>query len=259
MQPTYVNIVKTWFKLSFNSVFLGAFILLIAINIIGFVKQDALIMQTAMPLFIPVLLIFFFVKYRSLGIMFVSFLVFSFLGDISSMFLAEDSLIQTSSILYLLSFLYLILMVVPKFKFHHLDKIIGIYLLVVLSINLYFLYTLYIVMKAVIPNPTEVLLFGIKSLTLIVLGFLAFAVYLNTQTKQSVLFLTAVLFFSLSAMLNYIGMYYFYNWSFDLLQRILYAIGLYVMFKYIIVQNANKQPRQPVLINESYSSENLLA
>ncbi|WP_445738083.1 hypothetical protein [Mariniflexile sp.] len=250
---------KTWFKLSFNSVFLGAFILLIAINIIGFVKQDALIMQTAMPLFIPVLLIFFFVKYRSLGIMFVSFLVFSFLGDISSMFLAEDSLIQTSSILYLLSFLYLILMVVPKFKFHHLDKIIGIYLLVVLSINLYFLYTLYIVMKAVIPNPTEVLLFGIKSLTLIVLGFLAFAVYLNTQTKQSVLFLTAVLFFSLSAMLNYIGMYYFYNWSFDLLQRILYAIGLYVMFKYIIVQNANKQPRQPVLINESYSSENLLA
>ncbi|WP_445735519.1 hypothetical protein [Mariniflexile sp.] len=254
-----MNIVKTWFKLSFNSVFLGAFILLIAINIIGFVKQDALIMQTAMPLFIPVLLIFFFVKYRSLGIMFVSFLVFSFLGDISSMFLAEDSLIQTSSILYLLSFLYLILMVVPKFKFHHLDKIIGIYLLVVLSINLYFLYTLYIVMKAVIPNPTEVLLFGIKSLTLIVLGFLAFAVYLNTQTKQSVLFLTAVLFFSLSAMLNYIGMYYFYNWSFDLLQRILYAIGLYVMFKYIIVQNANKQPRQPVLINESYSSENLLA
>lgn len=150
-------------------------------------------------------------------------------------------------------------MVIPKFKFHHLDKIIGIYLLTVLAINLYFLYIIYVVMKVVVPNSNEVLLFGIKSFTLIVLGFLAFAVYLNTQTKQSVLFLTAVLFFCLSAMLNYVCMYYFYNWSFDLLQRILYGIGLYMIFKYIIEQNANKQPRELILINQSYSSENLLA
>ena len=250
---------KTWFKLTFNSVFFGALILLIAINVIGFVIKDALIMQTAMPLFIPVFLIFFFVKYKSLGIAFIAFLVFSFLGDMSSMFLAQETLIQTSSILYILSFLYLIIIAIPKFKLHHLDKIIGVYLIVVFMISLYFLYTIYVLMKAIIPNQTEVLLFGIKSLTLIILGFLAFAVYLNTQTKQSVLFLTAVVFFSLSAILNYINLYYLYNWSFELLQRVLYAIGLYVIFKYIIIKNVYKTTRSTILIDESYSSDNILA
>ncbi len=116
IQPTYLNIVDNRNKLTFNHVFLAALLLLIAINVFGSVTDNALLMKTTMPLFIPVFLIFYFVKYNSLKIVFISFLLFSFLGDTSSMFFSEDSLIQTSSILYLLSYLYLIIIVAPNFK-----------------------------------------------------------------------------------------------------------------------------------------------
>ena len=118
IQPTYFNIVDNRNKLTFNHLFLATLLLLIAINVFGSVTDNALLMKTTMPLFIPVFLIFYFVKYNSLKIVFISFLLFSFLGDTSSMFFSEDSLIQTSSILYLLSYLYLIIIVAPNFKFN---------------------------------------------------------------------------------------------------------------------------------------------
>lgn len=258
IQPTYFNIVDNRNKLTFNHVFLAALLLLIAINVFGSVTDNALLMKTTMPLFIPVFLIFYFVKYNSLKIVFISFLLFSFLGDTSSMFFSEDSLIQTSSVLYLLSYLYLIIIVAPNFKLIEVNKLIGAYLLVVLVITLYFLYVIYSIMQTVVANETEVLLFGIKSLSLIILTFLSFGVYLNTQTKQSALFLTAVIFFGLSAMMNYINLYYLYDWTFVLLQRVLYAIGLYIIFKYIMEVHIIKKAK-PIKLNESYSSDNILA
>jgi hypothetical protein len=257
-QPTYVNIVNNWFKLTYNKVFSLALLLLMVINVIGSLTDNALIMKTAMPLFIPVYLIFYFIQFNSLRIVFIAFLLFSFLGDTSSMFFSDESLIQASSILYLLSYLYLIIMAAPKFKITEVDKLIGAYLFVVFIITLYFLYIIYSIMQTVIANQTEVLLFGVKSLALIILTFVSFGVYLNTQTKQSVLFLTAVVFFCLSVILNYINLYYLYNWSFVLLQRILYAIALYVIFKYIMAQPA-KRKLKAIQLKESYSSDNVLA
>lgn len=245
-------------KLTYNNVFLAALLLLIGINVFGSVTDNSLLMKTTMPLFIPVFLIFYFVKYNSLKIVFISFLLFSFLGDTSSMFFSEDSIIQTSSILYLLSYLYLIIIVAPNFKIIELNKLIGAYLLVVFVITLYFLYVIYSIMQTVVANDTEVLLFGIKSLSLIVLAFISFGVYLNTQTKQSVLFLTAVIFFGLSVIMNYINLYYLYDWSFVLLQRVLYAIGIYVLFKFIMEVHIIKKT-EPIKLNESYSSDNILA
>jgi len=258
IQPTYQIIVNNWFKLTFSKVFLGSLLLLLAVNVFVYFTEDALLMKTVMPLFIPVFLIFYFVKYKSLRIAFISFLLFSFLGDTSSLFFSEDSIIQTSSILYLLSYLYLIIIVAPNFKIGEVDKLIGIYLFVVFMITLYFLYITYSIMQTVIANETEVLLFGIKSLTLIILTFLSFGVYLNTQTKQSALFLTAAIFFGFSVIINYINLYYLYDWSFVLLQRVLYALALYVMFKFIMVAHINKKPK-PIQLNESYSSDNILA
>lgn len=249
---------NNWFKLTFNLVFLGALLLLISVNVFGYATQNMLLMKTVMPLFIPVFLIFYFVKYNTLRIVFITFLLFSFLGDTSAMFFSDDSIIQTSSILYLLSYLYLIIMAAPKFKIREVDKLIGAYLLVVFVITLYFFYVIYSVMQTVILNPTELLLFGIKSLTLILVTFLSFAVFLNTQTRQSVLFLTAIIFIDFSVIMNYINIYYLYDSSFELLQRVLYAVGIYVLFKYNMIAYLNKKPK-PIPLNESYSSDNLLA
>ncbi len=139
-----------------------------------------------------------------------------------------------------------------------MNKLIGAYLFVVFVITLYFLYVIYSIMQTVVANETEVLLFGIKSLSLIILTFVSFGVYLNTQTKQSALFLTAVIFFGLSVIMNYINLYYLYDWTFVLLQRLLYAIGLYVIFKFIMEVHITKKAK-PIKLNESYSSDNILA
>ncbi|WP_308992121.1 hypothetical protein QLS71_019150 [Mariniflexile litorale] len=248
---------NNWLKFTFNKVFLCALIILIIINIIGAVTEDALILKTAIPLCIPVFLIFFFIKYNTLGLTFVSFLMFSFLGDIAYVFFPEEVLIEASSILYIISYMYL-LMMCPKFKILEFNTLIGVYLIVVFSIALYFLYIVHSILQTFVPNPKEVLLFGVKSLMLIILGFSSFAVYLNTQTRQSVLFLTAIIFFGLSVMLNYINLYFLYNWSFELLQNIFYTVALYLMFRYIINLNFTKKKSKQLHL-ENYSSDAVLS
>jgi hypothetical protein len=175
------------------------------------------------------------------------------------MIFSDETLIHSASILYMISYLFLIIIIAPKFKLVEVNKLIGAYLFVVFLIINYFLYTAYNILQTVIPNSTEVLFFGLKSMALIILAFVSFGVYLNRQTKESVLFLTAVVFLGLSAIIFYVNLYYIYNWSFELLQRILYAIGLYILFKYVIFLNITRKPKPIKQINESYSSDNILA
>ncbi|MDO5970197.1 hypothetical protein Q4Q35_10300 [Flavivirga aquimarina] len=207
-----------------------------------------------MALFIPVFLICYLVKHKSLGFVFVSFLLFSFLGDMSLSFFTNETFIKVSSILYFLSYLYLIAIIIPKFKLLDVKKLIGVYLLGVFIINIFFLYTLYSVLQVIIPDKTEVLLFGLKNLSLIVLAFVSFGVYLNTQSRQSILFLVAVIFIAFSTILNYVNLYYLYHWSFEMLYRVLYGIGLYFIFKYVIADNKSK--KNILEIKKAFYSDN---
>lgn len=249
---------KHWFKLTFNKVFFCVLLLLLALNFFSTFINDDLLMNSSIALFIPVFLIFFFLKNNYMGFAFVSFLIFSFLGDISYYFFPEDSVLKTSSILYILSYTQLLIIVLPRFKIFKVDKLIAIYLLVVFAINLYFLYTIYEILKIIIPDQNEVLLIGVKSLTLIILAFISFAVYLNTQTKQSILFLVATICFAFSAIINYVNYYYLYDWSFVMLNRATYILGLYLLFKYFIIENKMRKPKE-VKAGETFSSDNVLA
>ncbi|WP_372755270.1 hypothetical protein [Mariniflexile sp.] len=254
------TIMESLYKFAYDKAFLGALILLIAINVIAVFLEDSFFMKSVMPLFIPVFLIFFFMKRNTLGIVFISFLLFSFLGDITTMFLYEEHIIEISSILYAASYICLLVMVVPKLKLIKPNLVITAYLLIVLSITLYFLFVIYGLLQAVVPNSNEVLLFGVKSLVLIILGFVSFTVYLSTQSKQSALFLTSIIFFGLSSILNYVNLYYLYDWSFELLHKLLYAIALFVMFSYVMDLGLTRTPKQFRLNqNNRYSSDAVLS
>ena len=248
---------KNWFNLTFNKVFFVALLGLITISFFVTFTQDLLLLKSTMALFIPVFLIFYLVKYKSLKVVFISFLLFSFLGDVSLTFFSNETFVKISSILYFLSYLYLIVMVIPKFKLLKIDKLIGVYLFGVFVINIFFLYTLFGILKAIIPDGTEVLLFGLKSLALIILVFISFGVYLNTQTRLSILFLVAVVFIAFSTILNYVNLYYLYHWSFEMLYRVLYGIGLYFLFRYIIADNKYKKTIYE--LRQSLSLENVFA
>ncbi len=240
-------------KISFNRVFFTALLILIAVNIIGSYSGDSLLLITIKAIFIPVLLIFFFIKNKSLSIPLVSFFVFSFLGDASSIYFTSDMLIKASSVFYFLSYMCLISIIISKFNIFKIDKIIGTYLVLIFFINAYFLYTLYNILKTVVTDNFEVFLFGIKSFSLITLIFLAFGAYLRNESKSSILFLMTALCLVFSAVLNYVNLYYVYNSSFLMLERGLYAFGLYLLFKYTMEENKR------VTISKDYNSDSIFA
>jgi hypothetical protein len=235
-------------------------VILIAVNFFGVFTQNELLLKYTMLLFIPVFLIIFLLKYKSLSVPFISFLIFSFFGNLSSVYMKGDMYLFVTDVFYFLSFMYLMLITMPKFKIFEVDKLIGVYLITVFFINIYLLYALYGFLISVIPNDMEVDLFIAKSLILTVLSFLSLGVYLNTQTKGSILFLVAVVCFGFSTIINYINGYYFYDWNFIMLHRILYVIGLYFIFRYAMIENKFSKPKiKTVEKNENFSSNNILA
>ncbi len=248
---------KDLLLLSFNKVFFGALLLLITVTILGTYSEDVLALQITKVLFIPVFLILFFVKNKALSLPVISFFIFSFLGDASLAFFENDIFIKASSTFYFLSYICLIGIAISKFKFFEVDKVVGTYLIVVFLINAYFLYTLYGILKAIVPDSLEVFMFGVKNISLILLIFLAFGKYLANDTKPSILFLMVALCLVFSTILNYVSLYYVYSWSFVMLEKVIYAIGIYLLLNYVMEEN--KSARILDKPQNSYNSDNIFA
>jgi hypothetical protein len=244
--------VKEWLKISYNRIFLCVLFLLILLNVLATLSESGLLLQITKPLFVPVFIMYYFIKNRYFSLVFIMFLVFSFIGDFSSVFSTSNSIIKISSFVYFLSYLTLIIYTISKFKRVRLDMVIVFYLLIVVSINSYFLYELFSILKLQISDPIEVNLFAAKSVSLIALTFLSFIVYLNSDTKQSIIFLLVALCFVFSDVLHYISNYYIYNWSFVMLDRVLHVFGLFFLFNYIIGEN---RIRKRQIIEERIASD----
>jgi hypothetical protein len=186
--------------------------------------------------------------------------VFSFFGDAFGLFLVKDSETNGSNMMYFFSYICLIVISISKFKFSNIDKVIGFYLLGTLLINGYFLFTICNILRALITDGTEMILFGAKSMALILLVFISFAVYLGKQTKASILFLIMAICFAFSDILNYVIHYYTYNWSILMIDRLLHITGLFFAFKYII--ETNKVSKGVYIENiqeKTFSNDNILA
>ncbi|MCX7547443.1 hypothetical protein OS188_05680 [Xanthomarina sp. F1114] len=147
--------------------------------------------------------------------------------------------------MHFLSYLALTIYIASKIKRIRFDKVVAAYLLIVISINSYFLYELFVVVKTQIIDTTEVNLFVAKSISLLVLAFVSFIVYLSSDTKQAILFLFTTLSFVFSDILHYISNYYIYNWSFVMLNHTLHLVGLFFLFNFVIGENRLRK-RDPV-------------
>lgn len=211
-----------------------ALLLLFGLNFIAAYSENPLLLNVTQVIIIPSVLMIFYVKHKTLSSIFIAFLLFSFLGDSTSWFLPNNSAANGSNILYSLSYLALIAMGIPYLKPTNIDKIVGIYLLLILSINSYFLYTICNMLRSFIADGTEMILFGAKSMALLILVFISFAVYLSAQTKASILFLIMAICFVFSDILNYVTHYYIYNWSILMLDRLLHITGLFFAFKFMV-------------------------
>lgn len=232
---------KKWSEICLDKVFLFALLLLLAANAIAFITEDAVILESTKPLFIPVFLIFYFIKNKLSGLLLILFLCTSFLGDTAFAFIGKNALEKSSNLFYFIGYLCLIFIIISKFDFAKIDKVIAVYLVLMLFINAYFLFTLYSVLKANIADNDEVLVFALKSASIITLLFVSFGVYLAKESKASILFLILGLCFFFSDILNYINIYYIYDWRFVMLDRVLHALGLFFLFNYIVESNKTEK------------------
>lgn len=249
------------FKIGHDAIFISALLLLITLNVFAAYSENPLFLNASKALFIPFFLIAFSIKNRIVNLVFIAFLVFSFFGDASGLFLANDSVTMSSNTMYLFSYIGLIVLSVSRFKLADIDKVVGFYLLGILLINGYFLYTLCRMLSALIADGTEMMLFGTKSMALILLVFISFAVYLGKQSKASILFLIMAICFAFSDVLDYVVHYYVYNWSILMIDRLLHIAGLFFAFKYIIETNkASKGVYDDKdIIEKTFSRDNILA
>lgn len=249
---------KKWFEINFNKVFFFALFLLIALNVLGVVSNDSVVSESIKPLFVPVFLIFYFLKNKLSSFLFGFFLLCSFLGDAAFVFINEATLEKSSNFMYLISYLCLILIIVSKFNLSKIDKVVGVYLLFIMLINAYFLFTLYSLLKTIIADSAEVLVFALKGAAVVVLLFVSFAVYLTKESKLTILFLMLGMCLFFSDILNYVNIYYIYDWRFVLMDRICHALGIFFLFNYI-VESKSEKVKVKVLKEHVVSSENLLA
>ncbi|MGE5944504.1 MAG: hypothetical protein ACM31G_09215 [Flavobacteriales bacterium] len=238
-----------------------ALLLLIISNVYAAYSEEPFFLSISQAIVIPFFLIAFLIKNKILNLVFISFLVFSFFGDTSGLFFVNDSTTNVSNTMYLFSYMALIVIGVSKFELVNIDKVIGFYLLGIFLINGYFLFTLCSMLSILITDGTEMILFGTKSMALMLLVFISFAVYLGKQTKASILFLIMAICFVFSDILNYIEHYYVYNWSILMIERLLHIAGLFFAFYYII--EVNKVPkgtyvRKDILREKTFSGDNIL-
>ncbi len=248
-------------KLDYSTIIFSAFLLLLLLNIFTAYSENPLFLNAFKAVLIPFFLIVFFIKNKTLNLAFAAFLVFSFFGDFSTVFLLNNSITNTSNSMYLFGYLILIGISISKFRLMDIDKVVGFYLLGILLINGYFLYTLCGILKVIIVDQTEMVLFGTKSMALMFLVFISFAVYLGKQTKASILFLIMAICFAFSDVLNYVVHYYIYNWSILMLDRLLHITGLFFAFKYIIEKNktAKETYMERNIREETFSRDNIMA
>lgn len=232
-----IIILKNWLQIGYNKIFLCAFFLLFVFNVFAAISQIEPLLQVSKPLFIPVFLMYYFVRNKYIKTSFVLCLVFFFFGDVTSVFFSNEQLLQTSSLLYCMSYLCLVYAALSNIKQLNFDIVIGAYLIIVFAINAYLMYELFTILKFQILSSIELILFALKSLTLIILSFVAFIAYLNSDTKESILFLIMALCFVFADVFYYISNYYIYSWSFVVLDRVLHILGLFFLLNYIIEQN----------------------
>ncbi|WP_298533491.1 hypothetical protein [uncultured Algibacter sp.] len=248
---------KNWNLFSFNKVFFVAFFTLVVLNSFAVIVRDDLGMQFIKVLSIPVFFIFFYARNNKINISLIVFLVLAFLSDGVRLLFHDFNIFCLESVFYSFAFMQLIVFMLPKFKFIQFDGLIKAYLLMMFGVVVFFANVLYDFVGIEFLNSMETMLFSTKCTVITALVFVTYGVYLHVQSKQSILFLIATVCFGFSCILDYLNFSFVNVWSFMILNRITYLLGIYFIFRFIIEENKLKTRQIEVDVQENFSSDNI--
>lgn len=220
-----------------SSLFFGTIFSLLALFVMGTYFENFTLINVVQVFLVPTFIVYFLLKNSTFNLAIIAFLLFIFFGDTASLLMDNYNVVKASSIFSFLGYMCLIGIAVKKFNIFETDKIVGLYLIGVFLINAYFLSIIYVLLKTIVSDSLETILFGLKSASLIILSFLALAIYLNKQTKSSFIFFIAVVCLVFGSVLNYVGLYYVYDWSVLTLEKTMYISGLYLLVSQVIKEN----------------------
>ncbi|WP_370476707.1 hypothetical protein [Tamlana flava] len=245
---------KNWYSRNFNNVFFGLFLtIIISIGFDYFYGSENLL-QFILPTIIPVFSGVYLIKYKFQNIPFIFFLFFSFLGNAFGLVNLKTEDFYILNITSLAALVSLIFISGQKFKVKEVHKLVGIYLLTVFTISLFFVYEVIDIFRYFILEDTDFYMFVLNCLGLLVFAFMSLGYYLNTQTKSAILFLTAAICFAFTSLVDYFVIYFAYNWNFIFLHKLLYVVGLYQIIKFMIEEHSLNRLK-PIEDYEVYYSE----
>ena len=182
---------------------------------------------------IPLLLAVYFYRQRIMANIFFTIFFLYFLG---MLFNALDHLsisAKLSESFFLGVYFLFIIVMIGKLRDVKFEGLVSTYLIVSFLVNAFFMYVLFNAFKDSFADSVILTLSISKGIALLIMAFLAFAIYLSRETAQSIIFLVIACCFVFSDVLSFITTMYIEYWLFDGIQKIVQVVGLLLSYIYV--------------------------
>lgn len=211
-----------------------------------------IVSMTVKLITVTILLTFYYCQLHKMATVFLTIFLTFFIADALTIFSFGEVAFKLSKLLTIAAYLLLIFVLLGKLKRVKFEGLVTVYLVLVLVLNSYFLYTLYGVAKDNFVDKINMILYICHGITLIAMTYFAFAVYLSRETAQSITFLLMVFCFVFADVLDYICNLYVYYWVFEVFEAVLHTSGLFLFYKYVYDHHMNRNSTKRIHISEYF-------
>lgn len=222
-----------WHLLIPNWVIVSLFFAVLLLNFMASYEGFSVISKVTKIIAVPLIILYFFSKRKFMANIFFTIFLLMFFGDAFSVFNVNEFVLKLSQTAYLGSYLLLVFVIIGKLRKVKFEGLISWYLILIFILNAYFMYVFFKLIQDNFTDSVNMVLYVSRGITILVMGFLAFAVYLSKENVQSILFLVMSFCFIFSDVLFYISDLYVYYWLFEFFERILHIIGLFLLYVYV--------------------------
>lgn len=224
---------KRWHALFPNWTTTLLLVLIISLNLLCSYYGLAVVTKTMALAIVPILIMVYFYKQKIMANIFSVIFMLYFFGIIfnAADYLSLSSKLSESS--FTGAYLLMVFVLLGQLKDVKLERFVSWYLAVVFLISTYLLYLLFTGLKDSFQDSVMLTVMVSKGVVLLVMAFLAFAIYLSKETAQSIIFLIVVCCFVFSDVLGFITTSYIQFWLFEAVQKIFQSLGLILTCIYV--------------------------
>ncbi|WP_299392576.1 hypothetical protein [uncultured Gelidibacter sp.] len=221
-----------WHALLPNWAIFTVLTLIVVLNLISSYFQFYSISNAITLALIPVLLTSYFYKLKFMETVFFAIFMLYFCGIAFNLFPDFSLSEKLSESSFLGAYALMIFIMLGRLKHVKFEGVVTWYLVVVAIINTYLMYAMFANVKDYFNDSVVMTLAVSKGIMLLIMAFLAFAIYLSKETSQAIIFLTVVCCFAFADVLDFTTTMYVQFWVFEGFQKVLQGLGLFLLCIY---------------------------